>query len=63
MTYPRYALNFKMDQQFKVDERNIKGLLTVQLDNLRLLDTELAFVLAPKDPRNLYELNARVSTC
>jgi len=61
VTYPRYALNFKMDQQFKVDERNIKGLLTVQLDNLRLLDTELAFVLAPKDPRNLYELNARLA--
>ena len=60
MTYPRYALNLKLDQAVKIDQRLIKGVMNVQMDNVKVVDSELALIIAPKDPKNLYELTAKV---
>ena len=60
VTYPRYALNLKLDQAVKIDERLVKGLMTLHMDNMKLFDSELALVTAPKDPKNIYELAAKV---
>jgi hypothetical protein len=34
--------------------------MSVQMDNVKVVDSELALVIAPKDPKNLYELTAKV---
>ena len=60
VTYPRYALNLKLDQAVKIDQRLIKGVMNVQMDNVKVVDSELALIIAPKDPKNLYELTAKV---
>ena len=58
--HPRYALNLKLDQAVKIDERLVKGIMTLHMDNMKLFDSELALVTAPKDPKNIYELAAKV---
>lgn len=60
MTYPRYALNIKADQALKIDGRLVKGTANLHLDNIKLFETDLALVLAPKDPKNFYELSFKV---
>lgn len=62
VTYPRYAINLKMDQALKIDERLAKGTINLNLDNIKLFDTDVALVIAPKDPKNIYELTAKVIT-
>ena len=60
VTYPRYALNLKMDQLVKIDDRLAKVLVNLHLDNVKLFDTDIALITAPKDPKNIYELTAKV---
>ncbi len=59
MTYPRYALNLKVDQAIKIDDRLVKAAMTLHMDNMKLFDTDLALVTSPKDPKNIYELVAK----
>lgn len=50
----------KLDQYFKYDNRNLKTAVVFQMDNTRFADFDLALIFAPKDPKNIYELNAKV---
>ena len=54
------SINIKLDQNVKLDQRALKGLLSLKVDNRQVVDSDLSVVYVPKDPKNIYELNAKV---
>lgn len=60
VTYPRFAVNMKLDQSFKFDSKNVNTAVVLQMDNTRIVDGDFALIFVPKDAKNIYELNAKV---
>lgn len=55
-------MNFKLEQNFKLDQRALKGSFVVMNENIRIVESDLNVVFVPKDSRNFYELSAKVTS-
>ena len=60
VSYPRLSVDLKIHQLFEFDRKNVKAVALLSSAGLSLLDANIDVAYVPQNPKNFYEIEAKV---